>query len=110
MLTNFFTIVESPLFQSQWPDYWDEDERGEFSAWLAQTPEAGDVVPGSGGVRKVRWSRKGTGKRGGVRVVYFNTQASGEINLMLMYAKSALDNISADVLKRLKKEIEHADD
>jgi hypothetical protein len=49
-------------------------------------------------------------QRGGVRVVYFNRMASGEINLMLMYAKSALDNLSADVLKRLKKEIEHAND
>lgn len=104
------TIVETPTFQRLWPDYWTEDERGEFATWLALTPDAGDVVPGSGGVRKVRWSRKGSGKRGGVRVVYFNRLASGEIWLLLMYAKSVRDNIPADILRELKQEIENAND
>jgi hypothetical protein len=104
------TVVESPLFQGLWPDYWNEDERGEFASWLAHSPDAGDVVPGSGGVRKVRWSRKGTGKRGGVRVVYFNRLANGEIWLLLIYAKSALDNVPTNVLKQLKLEIEDAHD
>ena len=54
-----YTLIESPLFTKLWPDYWSEAERGEFASWLAQNPEAGDVVPGSGGVRKVRWSRQG---------------------------------------------------
>ena len=104
------TVVESPLFQGLWPDYWSEDERGDFASWLANSPDAGDVVPGSGGVRKVRWSRKGAGKRGGVRVVYFNRLANGEIWLLLIYAKSALDNVPANVLKQLKQEIEDAHD
>ena len=104
------TVVETPLFQGLWPDYWSEDERGEFASWLAHSPDAGDVVPGSGGVRKVRWSRKGTGKRGGVRVVYFNRLANGEIWLLLIYAKSALDKVSGNVLKQLKQEIEDAHD
>ena len=105
-----FTIVESPLFQTQWPDYWGGDERDDFAVWLAHSPEAGDEVPGSAGVRKVRWSRKGIGKRGGVRVVYFNRLASGEIWLLLIYSKSARDNIPANVLKQLKQEIEDAHD
>jgi RelE toxin of RelE / RelB toxin-antitoxin system len=104
------TVVETPLFQGLWPDYWSEDERGEFASWLAHSPDAGDVVPVSGGVRKVRWSRKGTGKRGGVRVVYFNRLANGEIWLLLIYAKSATDNVAANVLKQLKQEIEDAHD
>ncbi len=104
------TIVETPTFQRLWPDYWSEDERGEFATWLALMPDAGDVVPGSGGVRKVRWSRKGSGKRGGVRVVYFNRLANGEIWLLLMYAKSARDNIPVEVLRELKQEIENAND
>jgi len=104
------TIVETPTFQRLWPDYWTEDERAEFATWLALSPDAGDVVPGSGGVRKVRWSRKGAGKRGGVRVVYFNRLANGEIWLLLIYAKSAQDNIPAKVLRELKQEIEDADD
>ena len=68
------------------------------------------MVPGSGGVRKVRWSRKGAGKRGGVRVVYFNRLANDEIWLILIYAKSAQDNVPANVLKQLKQEIEDAHD
>jgi hypothetical protein len=107
---TLLTIVESPLFQSLWPDYWTEDERGAFSAWLAHTPEAGDVVPGSGGVRKVSWSRTGSGKRSGVRVVYFNRLASGEINLLTIYAKSGRDTIAAKVLKQIKEEFDDAHD
>ena len=107
---SMLTIIETPLFQGLWPDYWDEDERGEFATWLAQSPDAGDVVPGSGGVRKVRWSRKGVGKRSGVRVVYFNRLANGEIHLLLIYAKTVRDNVLANVLKQLKQEIENADD
>jgi hypothetical protein len=65
------TVVETLLFQKQWPLYWTEEERGEFAAFIAERPVAGDVVPGSGGIRKVRWSRAGTGKSGGVRVIYY---------------------------------------
>jgi hypothetical protein len=49
------TVVETLLLQKQWPLYWTEEERGEFAAYIAASPEAGDVVPGSGGIRKVRW-------------------------------------------------------
>jgi hypothetical protein len=47
-------------FQRLWPYYWTEEERGEFAAWLAENPEAGDIVPSSGGCRKVRWARAGS--------------------------------------------------
>ena len=79
------TIVETPTFQRLWPDYWTKDERAAFASGLALSPEAGAVVPGSGGVRKVRWSRPGSGKRGGVRVVYFNRLENGKIWLLLIY-------------------------
>ena len=97
-----FTIVESPLFQSLVSDYWDEQERGRFFAWLAANPDAGDVIKDSGGCRKVRWSRAGSGKSGGVRVIYFKRLASGEVWLLTIYAKSARDTVSAHVLKKLK--------
>lgn len=57
-------------------------------------PSAGDVVPNSGGIRKVRWRRAGTGKSGGVCVVYFTRTAEEEIVLLLMYAKAKTDNIT----------------
>jgi hypothetical protein len=101
-----YTIFESPLFTRLWPDYWTEDERGEFSAWLSDNPEAGDVVPNSAGVRKVRWGRQGSGKRGGVRIIYFNHLKNGQIWLLTVYAKSKVGNAPAHILKALKEEIE----
>lgn len=103
-----FTVIETPTFSRLAADYWTEDERAEFVSWIAHNPEAGDVVPGSGGCRKVRWSRKGTGKRGGVRVIYFNRLADGEIWLLLIYAKSARENIPAHMLREIKEVIENA--
>lgn len=49
------TVVETLLFQRQWPLYWTEEERGAFAAYIAEHPTAGDVVPESGGIRTVRW-------------------------------------------------------
>jgi hypothetical protein len=71
------TVVESPIFQKLWPIYWSEEERGEFAVHIAANPSDGDLIRGSGGVRKVRWSRSGTGKSGGVRVVYLVRDAQG---------------------------------
>ena len=106
---DIHTIIETPLFSRYWPDYWTEEERGEFAAHLAENPEAGDVVQGSGGCRKVRWQHQGKGKSGGVRVIYFNRLASGKTVLLLIYAKSAQDNIAAHILKQLM-EANHAND
>jgi hypothetical protein len=96
------TVVETSLFQRQWPHYWTEDERGEFSATLSSTPEAGVVIKDSGGIRKIRWRRKGTGKSGGVRVIYFIKNELEEIVLLTLYAKSATDNIKGRDLKELR--------
>jgi hypothetical protein len=102
------TVIETPIFTRLVADYWTEDERGGFAAWIAQNPNAGDVIPGSGGCRKVRWARKGMGKRGGVRVIYFTRLANGEIWLLLIYAKNVQDNIRGNVLRQIKAEIENA--
>ena len=67
-----YTVVETPTFSRLAEAYWSEEERLEFVSFIAHNPLSGAVVPGSGGVRKVRWTRPGAGKRGGVRVVYLN--------------------------------------
>ena len=72
------------------------------------TRKAGDVVRKSGGVRKLRWTRTGSGKSGGARVIYVNRRANGEIWLLLMYAKAELDSIAGEVLREMKDEIEKA--
>lgn len=101
-----FTVVETQLFQKQWPAYWTEEERGEFASYLSTNPEAGDVVPESGGIRKVRWKRQGTGKSGGVRVIYFVRNEAGELVLLTLYAKSKTDNLTGAVLKEIRRALE----
>ena len=101
------TFIETPTFVAEADKLWTEDERLEFFTWLAGNPDAGAVIPGSGGCRKVRWSRPGTGKRGGVRVIYFTRLAAGEIWLLLVYAKSVRDNIPGHLLKAVREEIEN---
>ena len=77
------TIVETPTFLADVDQIWSEGERLEFFAWIATDPEAGDVIPGSGGCRKVRWSRAGMGKRSGARVIYFVRASSGELWMLV---------------------------
>ena len=89
-------------------DYWTEDERGAFATWLSGNPKAGDVIPASGGIRKVRWSRTGSGKRDGVRVIHFNQLSNGEIWPLLIYSKSARENIPAHVLRAIREETKDA--
>jgi hypothetical protein len=100
------TVIETPLFQKQWPLYWTEEERGAFAAFISAHPKAGDVVPNSGGLRKVRWGRAGSGKSGGVRVIYFARTAQGEIVLLTLYAKSKTNNLTASILKEIRRDLE----
>ena len=102
-----YSAIETPTFKADADSLWTEDERLEFIAWLAADPGVGDVIPGSGGCRKVRWSRRGTGKRGGVRVIYYNRLDNGEIWLLLIYPKSARENIPGHLLKAIREEIEN---
>jgi hypothetical protein len=104
------TVIESPLFSKLWPDYWTEQERGEFIAYLAASPDAGAVVPGSGGCRKIRWSTEGKGKSGAVRVIYTAQLASGALVVLLIYGKGATENIPAHILRKIAKEFDHAPD
>jgi len=102
------TVIESPIFSRYWPDYWSEEERGEFAAYIATTPSAGEVIRGSGGCRKVRWARAGSGKSGGVRVIYVARLVSGAVVLLTIYGKGAQDTIAAKVLRQLVREMGHA--
>lgn len=104
-----YTIIETPTFTSGAETLWSEDDRGEFCAFLAANPEAGSVIPHSGGCRKICWIRSGTsaGKRGGVRVIYFIRLPSGEIWLLTIYAKSERENIPAYILKAIREAIEN---
>lgn len=95
------TVIESPTFQKQAEKIWSDDERLEFIDWIARNPLAGDVIPNAEGARKVRWTVKGQGKRGGTRVIYFNLSEQGVIYLLTLYQKSEKENITANEIKRL---------
>lgn len=100
------TIYETPIFVEDSAKIWSTEERLEFFSWIVGEPEAGSVIKGSGGCRKVRWSRPGMGKQGGARVIYFCRLDAGELCMLLVYAKSERDNIPGHILKAIRKEIE----
>jgi hypothetical protein len=101
------TVAETPIFQRYARELWSDAERCEFINWIAANPMAGDVIPGSGGCRKVRWAASGRGKRGGSRVIYFNT-ADEVVWLLIVYTKAKFDNLPADFLVQLKNGVEDA--
>jgi hypothetical protein len=93
MILMMRTVVETPIFQRQAEKVWTEDERLAFIDWIAQNPLAGDVIPGADGARKVRWSRAGSGKSGGARVIYFNLTEEEIVLLVAVYAKADRSNM-----------------
>jgi len=101
-----FSIYETPTFVTEAAKLWSNEERLEFFGWIAGEPEAGAVIKDSGGCRKVRWSRPGTGKSSGVRVIYFTRLAAGELCMLLVYPKSASDTIPGHILRMIRKELE----
>jgi hypothetical protein len=107
---SLFTVIETPTFTRLCADYWDKDERGEFVACLAENAEAGDVIRGSGGCRKVRWEASGTGKRGGVRVIYYDRLADEAIYLLVIYAKGVRDDIDAKTLEKTRTTLDGEED
>jgi len=104
---SLFTFIELQPFAAIRDKYLTDEEFAEFQSYLAMHPEAGDVIPHSGGCRKLRWAAEGRGKRGGVRVIYFLRLKPGQIVLVTMYAKNVRDNIDPGILKRLKGAFEH---
>ena len=85
--------------------YWDEKEYEEFKTFLSLNPNAGDVEPNSGGIRKVRWTSGGRGKSSGVRVIYFNRLENGEIWLLTLYSKKETTQLSKKTLQLLVEKL-----
>ena len=101
------TVAETRMFIRYASEIWSDAERQEFVTFVAQNPEAGSVVRGSGGCRKVRWSRSGIGKRGGARAIYF--VASDEVVwLLIVYTKAKFDALPTSFLAQLRQGVEDA--
>lgn len=97
------TFIESSIFAKYLPEYLTDDEYMALQIFLAANSECGDIVPGSGGVRKVRWKLQGRGKSGGIRIIYYLQNQKGVIWLLTLYGKSAQENIPGHILKQLKE-------
>ncbi len=100
---KFVTVAETPLFMRQAEAVCDDAGREAFVEFIARNPEAGDVIPETGGVRKIRWARAGTGKRGGARVIYFYHDADRPLYLLMVYAKARQENLTADEKRAVRK-------
>ena len=100
-------FIEATAFTKYVYDYLSEDEYLGLQSFLLQYPEAGKIVRGSGGVRKVRWAMAGKGKSGGVRLIYYFKKQNDEIWLLTIYRKNEAESIPAHVLRQIAKEIEN---
>ena len=98
-------FIESTGFSKRVYDYLDDDEYSRLQWAMLGRPEAGAVIPNSGGIRKLRWAAAGQGKRGGLRVLYYWRPAACEIWLLAIYAKSETGNPSPVILQALRNEI-----
>lgn len=96
MTEKFITVAETAVFLRQAREVWSEAEHEEFVLYIAGNPEAGTLIPDTGGVRKVRWSRTGKGKRGGVRVIYFYYRSDRPLYLLMVYAKARREDLDPD--------------
>ena len=103
MRTRPIAVAETAVFMRQASVLWTEDERLEFVDFIARNPEAGDLIPASGGVRKIRWGRRGSGKRGGVRIIYFYHDPAMPVYLLMIYAKARRDDLSADAQRTVQR-------
>ena len=98
-------FIEDHGFERRRKRLLNDDELFALFEWLAVHPGAGKIIPGSGGLRKVRWAAKGHGKRGGVRVIYFWWLASEKILLLDVYAKGRQENLAADEIAKLRRKV-----
>jgi hypothetical protein len=101
-----FIFIETKLFTRLADEHLSDDDLSRLQVYLNENAEAGDIIRGSGGVRKLRWAAAGRGKRGGLRIIYYLRSKQGEIWLLTLYAKNEAESISGAVLKKFKEEID----
>ena len=101
-----FVFIETKLFSRLAEDNLSDDEYRALQQSLIANPEAGDLIRGSGGLRKLRWRGAGHGKRGGLRIIYYLRTRLGEIWLLTLYPKNVSDDIPAKVLRKIREQID----
>lgn len=99
-------FIEAASFTKYLQDYLNDDEYRELQSFLIEQPEAGDLIQGTGGLRKLRWSLNNKGKRGGARVIYYWQISVDKIYFFTLYAKNEMSDLSSDEKKTLKQMLE----
>ena len=99
-------FIETSVFTHQVTSLLADDEYSQLQLALSVRPDMGVIIPHSGGLRKMRWSISGRGKRGGVRVIYYWIVAQDQILMLFMYPKSEQDDLTAKQLKILREIVE----
>ena len=99
-------IIETPIFTRRIQAILSYEEYRLMQIHLVNKPDVGKVIPGSGGLRKLRWSAGGHGKRGGIRIIYYWFMSKDTILLLFAYSKSEQDNLTSEQLRQLRKVIE----
>ena len=105
--TPEITVLQLPKFKAEATELIGTDGIDALAVYLIDRPDAGDVIPGSGGVRKLRWAAKGKGKRGGARIIYLYAVVAARIYLMRCYAKNMKTDLTADEKKQLRQVAAH---
>ena len=96
-------IIETSVFTRQLRKQLSNEEYRHLQNTLVERPNLGAVIRGSGGLRKMRWSMQGRGKRGGVRVIYYWAVRQNQLLMLLIYPKNVQDDLTPDQLKMLRK-------
>jgi len=106
--TGWFQFVEAPAFARFRDHYLDDDGFAELQSYMAKNPEAGDMVPGAGGIRKLRWRdpRRGKGRRGGLRIIYYCFLSEQEIWLLTLYDKDEAADLTKEERDQLRRVLE----
>lgn len=106
--TVWFQFVEAPAFARYRQDYLDDDGFSELQKYLVKNPDAGDIIPGAGGIRKLRWKdrHRGKGKRGGLRVIYYCFLSDQEIWLLTLYDKDEAVDLTKEERDQLRRTLE----
>ncbi|MBK5000143.1 type II toxin-antitoxin system RelE/ParE family toxin [Pseudomonas sp. S31] len=99
-------FIETPLFTKQVRELLDDDTYRLLQIRLMVSPDAGDLIEGTGGLRKVRVASKGHGRRGGARVIYYHFTAKTQIALLFIYPKNEQPDLATDQRKALKNIID----